>query len=49
MYCKKCLFFVSENLIRGLDDDEVDFLEFVDRTKMTVEKKKLIEEKKRTG
>lgn len=31
-------------MIRGLDDDEVDFLELVDRTKMAEERRQLIEE-----
>lgn len=33
-----------ENLIRGLDDDEVDFLDIVDKAKMDAEKKQQIEE-----
>lgn len=28
---------LAENMIRGLDDDEVDFLEYVDKTKQTAE------------
>ncbi|XP_050534221.1 PSME3-interacting protein isoform X2 [Daktulosphaira vitifoliae] len=35
-----------KNMIRGLDDDEVDFLELVDRTKMAEERRQLIEEAK---
>lgn len=31
-------------MIRGLDDDEVDFLELVDRTKMAEERRQLLEE-----
>lgn len=31
-------------MIRGLDDDEVDFLELVDKTKMAEERRQLIEE-----
>jgi len=34
----------SENMIRGLDDDEVNFLELVDQTKMAEERRHLIEE-----
>lgn len=33
-----------ENMIRGLDDDEVDFLELVDKTKMAEERRQLIED-----
>lgn len=33
-----------ENMIRGLDDDEVDFLELVDRTKLAEERRQFIEE-----
>ncbi|XP_050436607.1 PSME3-interacting protein [Adelges cooleyi] len=33
-----------KNMIRGLDDDEVDFLELVDRTKMAEERRQLMEE-----
>lgn len=36
--------FLLENMIRGLDDDEVDFLELVDKTKMAEERRQLIEE-----
>lgn len=35
---------LTENLIRGLDDDEVDFLDIIDRAKMAAEKKKQLEE-----
>jgi len=31
-------------MIRGLDDDEVGFLELVDKTKMNEERRQLIEE-----
>lgn len=31
-------------MIRGLDDDEVDFLELVDNTKMAEERRQLMEE-----
>lgn len=33
-----------KNLIRGLDDDEVQFLELVDQNKMEMEKKQMLEE-----
>lgn len=33
-------------MIRGLDDDEVDFLELVDRSKMNAEMKQILEDKK---
>lgn len=33
-----------ENLIRGLDDDEVQFLELVDKNKLDMEKKQMLEE-----
>jgi hypothetical protein len=33
-----------KNLVKGLDDDEADFLELVDKTKMDLEKKKKMEE-----
>ena len=33
-------------MIKGLDDDEVEFLDLVDRTKMEEERKKNIEEEK---
>lgn len=38
------IYFPPENLIRGLDDDEVDFLEIVDKAKMDAEKKQQIED-----
>lgn len=31
-------------MIRGLDDDEVDFLELVDKTKMAEERRQFMEE-----
>lgn len=34
-----------ENLIRGLDDDEVDFLEVVDKAKSVAEQRQQQEEK----
>ncbi|XP_012235241.1 PSME3-interacting protein isoform X2 [Linepithema humile] len=34
------------NMIKGLDDDEVEFLDLVDRTKMEEERKKNLEEEK---
>lgn len=37
-------FYPLENLIRGLDDDEVQFLELVDQNKMDMEKKQMLEE-----
>ena len=40
------LFFFLENMIKGLDDDEVEFLDLVDRTKMEEERKKNLEEEK---
>lgn len=39
-------FFVVENMIRGLDDDEIEFLDMVDRTKMEQEKRLQNEEAK---
>lgn len=33
-------------MIKGLDDDEVEFLDLVDRTKMEEERKKNLEEQK---
>lgn len=38
------MFFVLENLIRGLDDDEVDFLDVVDKAKSVAEQKQQQEE-----
>uniref|UniRef100_A0A146LBF8 Protein FAM192A n=1 Tax=Lygus hesperus TaxID=30085 RepID=A0A146LBF8_LYGHE len=35
-----------KNMIKGLDDDEVDFLDLVDRTKMEEERKKAVEEER---
>ncbi|XP_050453920.1 PSME3-interacting protein isoform X1 [Cataglyphis hispanica] len=35
-----------KNMIKGLDDDEVEFLDLVDRTKMEEERKKNLEEQK---
>ncbi|XP_073823763.1 PSME3-interacting protein [Musca autumnalis] len=35
-----------KNLIRGLDEDEVSFLELVDQNKMDIEKEKLLEEER---
>ncbi|XP_061395287.1 PSME3-interacting protein [Musca vetustissima] len=35
-----------KNLIRGLDDDEVSFLELVDKNKIGIEKEKLLEEER---
>lgn len=40
------LIIFSENMIKGLDDDEVEFLDLVDRTKMEEERKKNLEEEK---
>lgn len=37
-------FLSLENLIRGLDDDEVNFLDIVDKAKMDAEKRQQIEE-----
>lgn len=34
----------AENMIKGLDDDEVEFLDLVDRTKIEADRKKEIEE-----
>lgn len=36
---------VSENMIKGLDDDEVEFLDLVDQKKLEAEQRKEIEEK----
>lgn len=33
-------------MIKGLDDDEVEFLDLIDRTKMEEERKKNLEEEK---
>lgn len=37
---------IPENMIKGLDDDEVEFLDLVDRTKLEEERKKNLEEEK---
>lgn len=37
--------FIIENLIRGLDDDEINFLDIVDKAKLDAEKQKLIQDK----
>jgi hypothetical protein len=34
----------TENMIKGLDDDEVEFLDLVDRTKLEEERRKSVEE-----
>ncbi len=41
----KINFVFTENLIRGLDDDEVDFLEVIDKAKIDAERKQQLEEK----
>lgn len=33
-----------ENMIKGLDDDEIDFLDLVDRTKLAADRRKTLEE-----
>ncbi|XP_018322005.1 protein FAM192A isoform X1 [Agrilus planipennis] len=35
-----------KNMIKGLDDDEIEFLDLVDKTKMAVDRRKMIEEEK---
>lgn len=40
------LIFFVENMIKGLDDDEIEYLDLVDRTKMAVEHKKQLEEER---
>lgn len=44
-----CLFFLDvsivENLIRGLDDDEINFLDIVDKAKLEAEKRQQIQDK----
>lgn len=40
----KTLCFLVENLIRGLDDDEVDFLDVIDKAKSVAERKQQLEE-----
>lgn len=37
-------FFSIENLIRGLDDDEINFLDIVDKAKLDAEKQKQIQD-----
>lgn len=37
-------FFILENLIRGLDDDEINFLEIVDKAKLNAERQQQIQE-----
>lgn len=36
--------FFAENMIKGLDDDEIEFLDLVDRTKLAADRKKNLEE-----
>lgn len=36
--------FSIENLIRGLDDDEINFLDIVDKAKLDAEKQKQIQD-----
>lgn len=36
--------FHAENLIRGLDDDEINFLEIVDKAKIDAERRQQIQE-----
>lgn len=49
--CFSCLldlsitFSYAENLIRGLDDDEVDFLEVIEKARIDAERKQQLEEK----
>lgn len=38
------MLFSVENLIRGLDDDEVDFLDIIDKARSDAEKKQQMEE-----
>jgi hypothetical protein len=41
------IFYVDiENMIKGLDDDEIEFLDLIDRTKMAEERKKNLEDEK---
>lgn len=35
-----------KNMIKGLDDDEIEFLDLVDRTKLAVERKKTLDEER---
>lgn len=37
---------IVENMIKGLDDDEIEFLDLVDRTKLAADRKKNMEEEK---
>lgn len=37
---------IIENMIKGLDDDEIEFLDLVDRKKLAEERRKNIEEEK---
>lgn len=38
--------YFSENMIKGLDDDEIDFLDLVDQKKLEAERKKTIDEER---
>lgn len=38
------IFIWIENLIRGLDDDEINFLDIVDKAKMDAEKRQQLQE-----
>lgn len=38
------LFIHTENMIRGLDDDEINFLDIVDKAKLEAEKQQHIQE-----
>lgn len=40
------MFFLVENMIKGLDDDEIEFLDLVDRTKLAAERKKTLDEER---
>lgn len=42
-FCKN-VFLISENMIKGLDDDEIEFLDLVDRTKLAADRRKTLEE-----
>lgn len=37
---------ITENMIKGLDDDEIEFLDLVDRTKLAADRRKTLEEEK---
>ncbi|GLV58837.1 uncharacterized protein CBL_21032, partial [Carabus blaptoides fortunei] len=37
-----------KNMIKRLDDDEIEFLDLVDRTKLAAERKKILDEERRT-